>query len=54
MELEEMRILQARGKFSTDVSLPAWWLKAHSLSRGSKVKLIATEDEVKIIPVEDK
>lgn len=52
MELKETRKLLPRGKFTLDVSLPAWWIKAHELKSGSPVFLFVTPDKVIIKPVE--
>ncbi|MDS0257532.1 AbrB/MazE/SpoVT family DNA-binding domain-containing protein [Thermoplasmatales archaeon AK] len=50
MELVETRKLLPRGNRSLDVVLPAWWIKAHYLKKGSRVRVITTPDRIIIEP----
>jgi len=38
------------GKYSLNIVLPAWWLKAHRLKAGDVVKLIVSPDSITITP----
>lgn len=53
MEIIRYQKLLPRGKFTSDVVIPKWWLEMHQLTPGSTVRVIASPEKIVIESIKE-